>query len=260
MPGQPAPKTSPNQWTAIADPADRYSTGIPAFDRLIGGGFGRGTYNLIHTDETIEPADRRLFMTPMFLNFLYQSRGIMAVLPARESPHDFRAHLTRWVTRRRFDTRVRIVDYVGEDSEAPYVVPLRISNRVESTRRTDALRTKQIKQMVEAERAVQGARKRPFIEMVSIEILETVAGPETAARMLLHGTKRGRMVGNLVLGLLRPGLHCADGARSMADTELALHRDEIGLTVRGIRPAFSSHLVVADLAKGVPHVALVPAA
>lgn len=44
----------------------------------------------------------------------------------------------------------------------------------------------------------------------------------------------------------------------MADTELELHRDEEGLIVRGVRPAFAGHVVTADLSAGAPHVAFVP--
>src|SRR5580658_6398328 len=91
--------TSPKapRWTAIPDAAELFSSGIPDLDRLLGGGFRRGSMALFRCDETIGPAERELLLTPLFLNFLRHSNGVLAVLPTRESPRSFRAHLTRWV-------------------------------------------------------------------------------------------------------------------------------------------------------------------
>ena len=259
----PRPQSS-NQghatWSPIPDPSDRFSTGIRDFDRLLGGGFARGSMALFHTDAATEVADHELLFTPLLLNFLYQSNGIMAVLPARQSPRQFRAHLLPWVGRRRFDGRVRVVDYVGEDIDAPYVVDLRAKPGVERTSKAGvAHRTKQMEHMHDAEAAVRGARSRMFVEVVAFEIMEMVVGPEDAARMFFHGIQATRSRGTLCLGIRRPGLGCADAVRGMADVELALHHNELGLTVRGLRPVFPSHLVVVDLARGAPHVAFLPA-
>lgn len=259
MPGQRGAGDSAGRWEPTPDSAERFSCGIPRLDELLGGGFRRGSLALFHVDETVETADWELLFTPTLLNFLYQSRGILAVLPSRESPHGFRAQLIRWVTRKRFDTRVRIVDYVGEDDEAPYVVGLRPvpgSKKSEAAKRRKALAD--MAKMVTAEKAVRGARSRPFIELIAFEIMEMTVGAETAARMFLHGIKRTRQVGNLCLGILRPGLGCSDAVRGMADVEFALHHDRDGLVLRGLRPLFPPLVVLADPRIGAPHLVLKP--
>lgn len=249
----------PPSWAPIPDTADRFSTGIPDFDRLLGGGPRRGSMALFHIDETVEPADRAQLLTPLLLNFLHHSNGILAVLPSRESPHAFRAHFLRWVSRRRFDARVRVVDYVGEDTEAPYVVDLSKSWGSRRAKSRPAAPTKAMKQMMNAESAVRGKRSGMFLELVAFEIMDMIVGAETASRMFFHGIKRTRTVGNLCVGILRPGVGCADAVRGMADIELALHRSELGLLVRGIRPAFANHLVLADPHRGEPYVSFLPA-
>jgi|HubBroStandDraft_2_1064218.scaffolds.fasta_scaffold99052_2 hypothetical protein len=246
-------------WTPIPDTEERFSSGVPDFDRLLGGGFRRGSHALIEVDETVEPDDRSLLFTPLYLNFLFQSRGILAVLPSRETPHGFRADLTRWVSRRRFDTRVRIVVYVSEDTEVPYVVDLSKSGGNVTAAEKKKTRTEAMAKMVVAEKAVQGVRKKPFVETNAFEIAEMLFGADVATRMSFHGIKRARIVGNLVLGFLRPGLGCADAVRGNADVVIGLHRSELGLVVRGIRPAFPGHLVVVDPRLGAPHVSFVPA-
>lgn len=239
-------------WNPIPDPEELFSTGIPDFDRLLGGGLRRGSMTLFGMDETVDLEDLDLLLRPTYLNFLYQSRGVIAVLPSRDSPHAFRSRLTRYATRRRFDSRVRVVDYAGEDEGLSYVVNVRGPS-------TDPKKTaRAIAQMVAAERAVRGNRKRPFIELTAYEVFDTLMGSEAALRMYYHGIKRVRQLGNLGIGLLGPGVGCAAGVRRMSDSEFELHRDEVGLVIRGLRPRFSRHLVLSDVRAGPPHVALVP--
>ncbi|MGI0156151.1 MAG: gas vesicle protein GvpD basic region 2 domain-containing protein, partial [Thermoplasmata archaeon] len=114
-----------DEWSPISDPQDRYSSGIADFDQLLAGGFQRGSLALFDVDESVGTEDLELLLFPTLLNMLYHSRGIIAVLPSRDSPHKFRARLTRFVTRRRFDSRVRVVDYAGEDEGLSYVVNIR---------------------------------------------------------------------------------------------------------------------------------------
>ncbi|MCI4335799.1 MAG: hypothetical protein L3K17_01185 [Thermoplasmata archaeon] len=260
MPSRPGKAEETATWTTLPDSAERFSTGTAEFDRIVGGGFPRGSMALFDLDETVGPADWKMLLAPTFINFLSNSNGVLAVLPARESPHEFRAGLTRSVSRRLFDTRVRVVDYVGEDDEAPYVVSLsHAGGRNDSPKQKRATALRDMAKMQVAESAIRGARGRMFLELVAFEIMEMVVGPEVAARMFFHGIKRVRTVGNLCLGLLRPGLGCTDAVRGMADIELALHRNELGLTLRGVRPVFPAHLVVPDTLLGAPHISFVPA-
>lgn len=247
-------------WRPIADPEGRYSTGIPDFDRLIGGGFARGSEVLYMMDETVRREDLDLLLFPTLLNMLFHSRGIMAILPARDSPHDFRARLTQHVTRRRFDSRVRIMDYIGEDEGPPYVVNVGGGSLLEQEDRKPDPKEKQraIAQVVNAEKAVHGGRQKPFVELTAFEVFETLMGVEKALKMYYYGIKRIRAIGNLGIGLLGPGLGCTAGVRRMVDTEFILHRDEVGLLIKGVNPSFPTCVVTPDPAAGPPHVAFVP--
>jgi hypothetical protein len=252
--------TKVDPWTSIPDPEGRYSSGIPDFDRLLGGGFKRGSFALFEMDETVGQEDLDLLFFPTMINLLYQSRGVIAVLPSVDSPHDFRARMVRFVTRRRFDNRVRVVDYVGEDEGPAYVVNLN-NVRPDPRRRrmTDAQEIrKDMAKMETAEKAAQGQRKKSFLEFHAIEVLDTLVGGEKAKKMYFTGVKRARSVGNLVIGLLAPGVECAAAVRRMADTKFSLRREEVGLIIQGLRPSFPSYVVTGDLAAGPPHVAFVP--
>jgi hypothetical protein len=257
-----ATKTRPKStgWKPIPDPEGRFSSGIPDFDRLLGGGFQRGSHALYMMDETVRREDVDLLLFPTLLNILYHSRGIMTILPARDSPHDFRARLTRYVTRRRFDSRVRIMDYIGEDEGPPYVVNVAGSSLAASEDRkpSPAKREAAVAKVVKAEREVQGGRGKPFLELTAFEVFETLMGVEKALKMYYYGIKRVRGIGNLGIGLLGPGLGCAAGVRRLVDTEFSLHRDEVGLLIKGNNPSFPTCVVTPDPVAGPPHVAFVP--
>jgi len=250
----PAARTTKTSagWNPASDPDGRYSSGIADFDRLLDGGFPRGSLALFELDETVGLEDLDLLLFPTYLNFLYRSRGLMAILPARDSPHGFRARLTRYATRRRFDTRVRVMDYVGEDLGLSYVVNLTDAEQNPIKKRAA------IAKVVAAEKTVQGGRKNSILELTAFEVFDTLMGSEKALKMFYYGVKRARMMGNLAVGILGPGLGCAAGVRRMADTEFALHHDDVGLIVRGVRPAFPGFVVTEEAARGRPHVAFVP--
>jgi hypothetical protein len=251
--------SKPGGWASIADPPDRFSSGIADFDRLLGGGFGRGSFALFNLDSTVRQEDLDRLFFPTFLNALYQSRGIITVLPSRDSPRAFRSRMLRHVTRRRFDARVRVIEYVGEDEGPPYVVSLAsMRGGADHSAKGSRALGNDMKKMVDAERAAQGDRKRPYVEVMAFEVADTLVGSEQALKMFFNGIKRSRAVGNLLIGLLGPGLGSAAGVKRMADSEFELRRDELGLTIRGIYPAFSGHLVVEDPTAGAPRVAFVP--
>ncbi|MGA8303825.1 MAG: gas vesicle protein GvpD basic region 2 domain-containing protein [Thermoplasmata archaeon] len=249
--------TNDSSWEPLPDPEGRYSSGIPDFDRLLGGGFSRGDTALFALDATVGLDDLDLLLFPTFLNNLHHSRGMIAVLPSRDSPHDFRERVTRYVTRRRFDGRVRVCDYVGEDEGTPYVVNLNPSHGTPD-RRSASGKKAALAKMVNAERVIRGEREKPFLELTAFEVFETLMGAERATQMFYFGIKRTRQLGNLGIGWLGPGLGCAAGVRRMATTEFELHREDVGLIIRGVRPSFSSCVVTGDLSSGPPHVAFVP--
>ncbi len=98
--------------------------------------------------------------------------------------------------------------------------------------------------MTEAEKAAEGLRERPFLEVNAFEIADMLFGPDVATRMFFHGIKRARAVGNLVVGILRPDVRCAAEVRRMADVLLRLERDRSGPHIEGLRPVFPAHSII----------------
>ncbi len=234
-------------WKPTTDPERYYSTGIPDFDRLLGGGFRRGSFNAFEVDVNVGIDDYYMLFTPTFLNSLSQGRGIIAVLAAGESPEKLRETLVPHLPQNQFDTRVRILDYSANETQDPYVLPMARFGREEAMRA-----------MVTAEKAVSGAERKPFIEYTAFDTLESLMGDQVAIRMYFQGVSRTKHVGNLGIGLLKPGLLVSSEILNMMDTYFRIINIDNAPCVYGIRPRTTIYAISPDPEKGSPHATLTP--
>ncbi|MGC2035540.1 MAG: gas vesicle protein GvpD P-loop domain-containing protein [Thermoplasmata archaeon] len=235
------------QWQPIPDPDKFYSTGIPDFDALLGGGFRRGSFNAFEADVNVGIDDYYMLFTPTFLNFLAHGRGIIAVLAAGESHGKLRETLIRHVPPHVFDSRVRIADYAANESEESYVVPMARYGREEALR-----------SMTTAEKAASGAERKPFIEYMAFDTLESLMGDQAAIRLYFHGVQRAKLVGNLGIGLLKPGLLASSEILNMMDSYFRIINIDNAPCIYGIRPRTTIYSLSFDEEKGPPYTRLTP--
>ncbi len=245
--GAAARASGPSSWTPFPDPERFYSTGIPDFDRLLGGGLRRGSFNAFEVDVNVGIDDYYMLFTPTFLNFLAQGRGMIGVLAAGESPEKLRESLIRYVQPNHFDTRVRIPDYTIAETEDPYILPMARYGRDEALRA-----------MVTAEKAAAGPDRKPFIEYMAFDTFESLMGDQVAIRMYFSGVSRTKHVGNLGIGLLKPGLLVSSEILNMMDTYFRIVNIDNAPCIYGIRPRTTIYAISPDPEKGAPHAVLTP--
>ncbi len=239
--------TTPPAWRPVSDPDRFYSTGITDFDALLGGGFRRGSFNAFEVDVNVGIDDYYMLFTPTLLNFLSQGRGIIAVLAAGESHEKLRETLSRHTAPHVFDTRVRIADYTANETELSYIVPMARFGRDEALRA-----------MVTAEKAARGPENKPFLEYTAFDTLESLMGDQVAIRMYFHGVQRTKLVGNLGIGLLKPGLLVSSEILNMMDTYFRIINIDNAPCIYGIRPRTTIYSISIDREKGPPHARLTP--
>jgi KaiC/GvpD/RAD55 family RecA-like ATPase len=247
IPGTTNGKGSATSWPATTDPERYYSTGIPDFDALLGGGLRRGSFNAFEVDVNVGVDDYYMLFTPTFLNFLGQGRGMIAVLAAGESPEKLREALVKYVPPQHFDTRVRIPDYTISETEEPYILPMARFGRDEAMRA-----------MVTAEKAAAGPDRKPFIEYMAFDTFESLMGDQVAIRMYFSGVSRTKHVGNLGIGLLKPGLLVSSEILNMMDTYFRIVNIDNAPCIYGIRPRTTIYAISPDPQKGAPHAVLTP--
>ncbi len=237
----------PPPWAPETDPERFYSTGISDFDGLLGGGFRRGSYNAFEVDVNVGIDDYYMVLVPTFLNFLTQGRGIIAVLAAGESHEKLRETITRYCPPHIFDNRVRIADYTASESEESYIVPMARYGRDEATRA-----------MTSAEKAVRGPEGKPFIEYTAFDTMESLMGDQVAIRLYFQGVQRTKLLGNLGIGLLKPGLLVSSEILNMMDSYFRIINIDNAPCIYGIRPRTTIYSISYDPTKGPPHGTLTP--
>ena len=234
-------------WRPLSDPERFYSTGIPDFDALLGGGFRRGSFNAFEVDVNVGIDDYYTLFTPTVLNFLSQGRGMIAVLAAGESHEKLRETLTKHVPSHVFDTRARIVDYAASETDLPYVVPMARYGREEAQ-----------KAMTAAEKASGGPDRKPFLEYTAFDTLESLMGDQAAIRLYFYGVQRTKLNGNLGIGLIKPGLLVSSEILNMMDSYFRIINIDNAPCIYGIRPRTTIFSISVDPDKGSPHAKLTP--
>ncbi len=246
----PRPETgpaAPKPWKAIPDTERHFSTGIPDFDALLGGGYKRGSYNGFEIDVQVSIDDYYLLFAPTFMNFLARGGGILGVLSGGESPEKLRELLTQHIPTQTFDDRVRITDYFATEAKAPYILPMLRAGREEAQRTLQG-----------AERAVRGGEGKPFIEYTGFDTLEYLQGDQLAIKSLFMGVERTKIMGDLGIGLLKPGLLVTSEMINMMDTYFRIVNIDNSPCVYGIRPRTMVYAMSVDTEKGPPHARLTP--
>jgi KaiC/GvpD/RAD55 family RecA-like ATPase len=234
-------------WRTTPDPERFYSTGTPDFDQLLGGGYRRGSFNAFEIDVNVGIDDYYMLFLPTFLNFLAHGRGIIAILAAGESHEKLRDSITRSSPSHLFDTRVRIADYTASETEESYIVPMARFGRDEALRA-----------MVTAEKAARGPEQKPIMEYTAFDTLESLMGDQAAIRMYFHGVQRAKLVDNLGIGLLKPGLLMSSEVLNMMDTYFRIINIDNAPCVYGIRPRTRIYAMSVDPEQGPPHTRLTP--
>lgn len=240
------PPPSQKEWNIQYDKENYYSTGIPDMDRLLTGGFRKGSYNVFEIADNVGSEEYNAVLIPVMLNFLKQERGIIAVLPGGEHPESFKKELTRYVSEELFNKYVRIADYFSATSPYPYVMPL-------AKTREEMIRTWR-----ENELAIRGKENKPIIEYTGFDALEYIQGDAPAIKSLFSGVARIKVSKDIGIGLLKPGLKVTQEIINMADTYFKILDIDRTPCIYGIKPRTIIYAIVADELLGTPNIKFVP--
>ncbi len=142
---------------------------------------------------------------------------------------------------------MRVPDYSANETEEPYILPMARFGRDEAMRA-----------MVTAEKAVAGPDRKPFLEYTAFDTFESLMGDQVAIRLYYQGVSRTKHVGNLGIGLLKPGLLISSEILNMMDTYFRIINIDNAPCIYGIRPRTTLHAISHDPEKGAPHAVLTP--
>lgn len=235
------------QWNPIHDNGALYSTGTKDLDKLLGGGYSAGSYNVIEVDENVSNEEYHSIVVPILLNFIAQDKGIFAVLSGGDHAETIRKDLEKFLPAGNFEGHVRIVDYFTQKSESPYIMAL--GNR----KKEDALIT-----WKSTQEHLRGSTNKPIMDFTGFDTLEYLNGGEVAIKHLLDAVAKIKISRDLGIGILKPGLRLTQEIRNMADTYFKIISIDRCPCIYGVKPKTMIYGIVNDLDRGTPSVSLIP--
>jgi KaiC/GvpD/RAD55 family RecA-like ATPase len=234
-------------WEAIGDTDTYYSTGIGSLDEILGGGFKKGSYNVIEIGENVSIDEYNLVLRCMIMNFVSQGRGMIGVMSGGTPPDIIRNDLARFIGEEQFDSHVRMADYFLSESEKPYIMALGMRKKEEGLRIwMDNLAT------------LRGSKEKPILDFTGFDTVEYLRGGEVAIRDLFSGVGRIKISEDLGIGITRPGLNITQEIMNMADTYFKIIDLNRYPCIYGIKPKTHIFAIVPDESKGFPYIDLVP--
>ncbi len=245
-PGYPDRKKYPNKLQLQKNTNSIFSTGIKDLDKLLGGGYKKGSYNIIEVEDNVTSSEYLAILRAIILNFIAHDQGVISVLSGGNHPEAIRNDFTRFIDKEQFDKYMRITDYFSAESNKPYILPLGVA-------RDDALKilSKTIKEL-------RGQTNKPILNFTGLDTLEYLRGESIAIKELLTGVGSIKISNDLGLGLIKPGLKLTQSIRNMADTYLKIIDIERCACIYGVKPQTPIYAIIPDESMKIPGIKLTP--
>jgi len=234
----------------IPDPETHFSTGIPNLDKVLDGGYSRGSVVLFEIGPNLSIPNYQLLIAPTAANFLSQNRGVM-ITPTIGVDADYILKVSRdYGFSEEIYNILRVVEYLmlTQGQSKPYVLPVEARTPKEAyslwKRARDELREK---------------TGQPVLEILGMDTLESTFGEENVKSMLALAATNTRHQGNLTIVLIKPGME--DIARRIAnisEVHLRLMREHGTLLLFGQKPRTGLYVMEMDASRGHPLPKLTP--
>lgn len=237
----------PKRWEPIPDGPGHYSTGTPDLDALLGGGFRKGSYNVIEVAGNVSTEEYYSLVRPILLNFISQQRGAIVVLPGGDQADTLRDDLTRFLDPSLFDRFVQIADYFIQETRKPYILALGTRNKEEALRNWRNVL-----------QSLRGPENRPIMDFAAFDTLEYLRGNDIAIRDLFNTVGRIKISEDVGVGILKPGLKLTQEIMNMADTYIRILDINNSVCMYGVSPRTNVFVITPDPVRGPPSVRLSP--
>lgn len=235
------------EWVPLPDTEDEFSTGLSDLDRILNGGYRKGSYNILDIDDHISTEEYMMIMRPVLLNFVEHGYGILMVPPAGEHPEALRSDMQRFVDKGKLEGRVYYLDYFSASSTKHYIIPMAVGKKEGGSQRG-----------LEVIQNLRGPDMKPYLDFVGMDTMEYLMGESISLKHLLTGVSKAKVTKTLGLGLTKPGLKTSQGIRNMADVYLRMVKINNIPCIYGVKPQTGIYAVVPDPELKFPNLNLVP--
>ena len=242
------PAEAPRPFRKIPNSPDRFSSGNPEIDELLGG-YGRGDTILVELRQDIPMSAPAHLLGPLCANFLAHDMGVLLLPPCGQNAERIRAWMEGYGVGEERTTRLmRIAEIHGDAAEAPQVFRLDPDDAKVSMR-------------------IWGEEKRRLIEATGRQVLKLVDvdsvglhwSPGQARRMMEAESRHTKDEGGLLALLSTP---CDEGAgrdaANMSSVHMRLTNEHGVMLLQWVRPRTPLFVAESTGADGYPRIKLTP--
>jgi len=234
----------------IPDSETHFSTGIPSLDKVLHGGYPRGSVVLLEIGPNLSMSNYHLLIAPTGANFLAQKRGVM-IAPTIGVDADYTLKVNRaYGFGEEIYDLLRVVQYptLTQGQSKPYIL---------------TVEAKTLKEGYVLWKQAQGELRektgQPVLEVVGVDALASVFGEENVKSMIALAATNTRHQGNLIVVLVKPGMEdIACRIANISEIHLKLMREHGTLLLFGQKPRTGLYVMEMDVSRGFPLPKLTP--
>jgi KaiC/GvpD/RAD55 family RecA-like ATPase len=249
-PFKPKPVEEPSRFKPQPDKKEYFSTGSQDMDKMLGGGYPRGSTVLIEIGGQISTLQYHLISVPTAWNFILNGRGV-TVIPTRGVDHNLlrvkaeEGGLTCDEVNRLL--RICVREYLGIKPE-PYIVAFKGEDAAEDYAK-----------YLDVEQKLIESTGQPTLHVAGVDTLIDNYRVEGALSIIRIQATRIRERGGLGILLLKPShQELAKTLAALTDVHLKITREHGAVLVYGVKPRTSLHVLEMDTSEGYPMPKITP--
>ena len=244
------PVEKPRRFKPRSDTPEFFSTGSPDLDRMLGGGYPRGSPVLLEIDEHVSTLQYHLILNPTPWNFMSQGRAVMVIPSTGVDPN---------ITVQ----RAKEGGFSEEELNRLLKICVKEYPRIERKPCIAPFRGKELKEDYESylklERSLMEKTGQPVLRITGVDTLIDYYGKGESLAILKMDATKIREAKGLGIVLLKPGYPSISKILgSVAEVHLKVTREHGSLLVYGIKPRTGLHIVEMDTSNGYPMPKLTP--
>ncbi len=247
-PDEPPVIGRPGKYKALMDGEAHFSTGSEDLDKLLGGGFPKGSAVLYQASAGAALGGGHFPYLIHWLNFITQGRGVLIRPPEWLDAYSIKEVLTEFIDEEQFAKYVRILETHDQPAKEPYVVTLRRDpkeNISDWTKAADDLR--------------KSTGNKPILKWTGVDRLEHLFDERIVIDHLRQGTTHTQKMGDVIIRRVPTDYRTVNTLTRMSTVNLSFEYVNGVRLLYGVKPRFGPHQAEMDISSaGYPQLKLTP--
>ncbi|MCP8304567.1 MAG: hypothetical protein H3Z50_03735 [archaeon] len=247
-PSEPRFPEKPKIWRSLPDSETRLSSGIREFDKILGGGYLRGSMYLFEIGENVPEAGYGPIIRTTVCNFLANGNACSIYPSVDEDVEDIARGIIPFVGEDVFNNNVRIREF-GHPSEKPYAFFIK-SESVEVV----------FAEYLGVITELRGESNRPILHIYNIDMLELVYDIESLIKISSLVAIAFRKLQDVALIIVKPSTSAKfkDQIKEISKAHFKIVEKDGRLIIYGMKPSTGAYNLDVTVSKGHQRVKLTP--